>query len=432
MTSTPVLNLRAKIVQTLLAVQQGQSLAQILNQHLQHVAPKDKALFNEILLGTLRQWFALKALALPLLKKELNNPTVETCLYIGLYQILCTRIAHHACISETVEATKQLGYEGLSSVVNAILRKATRELISFQQTLQQAHGLPSWLFKRLKKDWGNDTAQLHDLFEQLKQPAPLTLRINQRHVSRETYAQCLVEQHIAHQISSLAPHAIQLQQAVHIPDLVGFDAGDFMVQDEHAQLCAEILPNLNQKIVIDACAAPGGKTTHLLEKYQVQQLIALDSDATRLQRIQENLNRLQLNHLPVQFLAKDATTFKASSKADCIIVDAPCTATGVIRRHPDIRLLRKSEDVEQTVLLQKRILENMWQQLNVGGHLLYITCSILKAENEQQMTAFFARHQNAKHIPIQADWGIEQQYGRQLLPKAHGGDGFYYCLIEKV
>lgn len=432
MTLTPSLNLRAKIVQTLLAVQQGQSLAQILNPHLQHIPPKDKALFSEILLGTLRQWFALKSLALPLLKKELNNPTVETCLYIGLYQILCTRIAHHACISETVEATKQLGYAGLSSVVNAILRKATREIDTFQHSLQQAHGLPSWLFKRLKKDWGDDEIQLNALFHQLKQIAPITLRVNQRHVSRETFSQRLAEQHIQHQISSIAPYAIQLQQAVHIPDLVGFNTGDFMVQDEHAQLCADILPDLNNKIVIDACAAPGGKTTHILEKYDVQQLIALDNDELRLQRVKENLERLQLQYSPVQLITADATTFKATQRADCIILDAPCTATGVIRRHPDIRLLRKSEDVEQTVKLQKSILENMWQQLNVGGHLLYITCSILKAENEQQMSAFFARHQNAKHIPIQAHWGIEQLYGRQLLPQTHGGDGFYYCLIEKV
>lgn len=432
MTLTPSLNLRAKIVQILLAVQQGQSLAQILNQHLQHISPKDKALFSEILLGTLRQWFALKSLALPLLKKELNNPTVETCLYIGLYQILCTRIAHHACISETVEATKQLGYEGLSSVVNAILRKATRELDTFQHSLQQAHGLPSWLFKRLKKDWGDDEVQLKALFHQLKQIAPITLRVNQRHVSRETFSQRLAEQHIQHQISSITPYAIQLQQAVHIPDLIGFNTGDFMVQDEHAQLCADILPDLKNKIVIDACAAPGGKTTHILEKYDVQQLIALDNDELRLQRVKENLERLQLQYSPVQLITADATTFKATQRADCIILDAPCTATGVIRRHPDIRLLRKSEDVEQTVKLQKSILENMWQQLNVGGHLLYITCSILKAENEQQMSAFFARHQNAKHIPIQVHWGIEQQYGRQLLPQANGGDGFYYCLIEKV
>lgn len=431
---TTSLNLRAKIVQTLVAVQQGQSLAQILNQHLEHIAVKDKALFHEILFGTLRQWFSLKALALPLLKKELNNPTVEACLYVGLYQILCTRIAPHASISETVDATKQLGFDGLSGVVNAILRKATREPEQFQQILAQSHGLPSWLFKRLKKDWGDNPEFLQDLYVQLKQVAPLTLRVNQRYVSRETYCSQLKEANIAYQLADYSPSAVHILQNVHIPDLVGFDAGEFMVQDEHAQLCAELCQHihqhLNDKIVIDACAAPGGKTTHLLEKFNIKQLIALDNDTKRLERVQENIQRLKLPS--VELVTADATIYKAEQRADFILLDAPCTATGVMRRHPDIRLLRKSEDVQQTVKLQKDILENMWQQLNVGGYLLYITCSILKAENEQQIIAFFARHQNAKHHKIEADWGIEQQYGRQLFPKTGGGDGFYYCLIEKL
>lgn len=144
-------NLRAQVVQTLLKVQQGQSLASILNTQLNQVAERDRALFHELVLGTLRQWFALKSISLPLLSKPLNNETVETCLYVGLYQVLCTRIAAHAAISETVDATKQLGFPALSGIVNAILRRATRETDDFQQGLQQAHGLPSWLFKRLKR-----------------------------------------------------------------------------------------------------------------------------------------------------------------------------------------------------------------------------------------------------------------------------------------
>lgn len=425
------LNLRAKVVHTLVCVQQGQSLSQLLPTQLQQIAPKDKALFHELLLGTLRQWFALKAVALPLLSKPLNNISIETCLYVGLYQILCTRISHHASISETVEAVKQLGFSGMSGVVNAILRKATRETEQFQQQLQQAHGLPSWLYKRLKKDWGEQDEIFSNLLQQLKHIAPLTLRINQRHVPRETYCQRLDEQAITYQTTQYASAGVHILQPVNIPDLTGFVDGDFMVQDEHAQLCAEILPNLDDKIVIDACAAPGGKTTHILEKYQVKQLIALDNDEQRLQRVDENLQRLKLNHLPVQCITADATTFKTDTLADCIILDAPCTATGVIRRHPDIRLLRKADDITQTVALQKNILNQMWQQLKAGGTLLYITCSILKAENEQQMADFFATHNDAIHQPIDADWGIAQRYGRQLLPQAQGGDGFYYCLIQK-
>lgn len=423
------LNLRAKVIQTLLQVEQGQSLSQILNTQLQQIAPQDKGLFHELLLGTLRQWFALKSLALPLLNKELNNPTVETCLYVGLYQIFYTRIAQHAIISETVEACKQLGYEGLSGVVNAILRKATREMAHFQQILEQAHGLPSWLYKRLNKDWGE---QSQDLFYQLKQTAPLTLRVNRRKMSRSEYLAHLQEQNIPAQACQYSPDAIYILGNVHIPSLVGFDEGWFSVQDEHAQLSAYILPDLTNKSVLDACAAPGGKTTHLLEKYQLKQLVALDNDDGRLNRVRENLQRLQLSQENLRIITADASEWQADETVDCIVLDAPCSATGVIRRHPDIRLLRQSQDIAQIVALQQAILDNMWQQLKVGGSLLYITCSILKAENEQQMADFFSRHSNAEEQKIDSSWGIEQRYGKQLLPKQNQGDGFYYCLIKKT
>ena len=424
------LNLRAQVIRTLLAVQQGQSLASILPVHLSKVAERDRALFHELVLGTLRQWYALKSITLPLLVKPLNNETVETCLYVGLYQVLCTRVPSHAAISETVTAAKQLGYEALSGVVNAILRRVSRETSEFQTALAQAHGLPSWLYKRLKKDWPE---QLEQLTNTLKQTAPLTLRVNTRQISRDDYLEILHEQEIAAEACTVSAVGIVMLQNVHIPDLPGFDEGVFSIQDEHAQLCATLLPNLDGKVVVDACAAPGGKTAHLLEKFQPKKLIALDQDAKRLLRVSENLERLQLNQeAQVEILAADATTWNASEAVDCIVLDAPCSAIGVLRRHPDIRLLRQSSDIQQTVALQQQILQQMWQQLKVGGTLLYITCSVLKAENEQQMQQFFAEHQNAKEVKIDANWGITQLYGRQLLPKEGRGDGFYYCRIEKT
>ena len=424
------LNLRAQVIRTLLAVQQGQSLASILPVHLSKVAERDRALFHELVLGTLRQWYALKSITLPLLVKPLNNETVETCLYVGLYQVLCTRVASHAAISETVTAAKQLGYQALSGVVNAILRRVSRETSEFQTALAQAHGLPSWLYKRLKKDWPE---QLEQLTNTLKQTAPLTLRVNTRQISRDDYLEILHEQEIAAEACTVSAVGIVMLQNVHIPDLPGFDEGVFSIQDEHAQLCAMLLPNLDGKVVVDACAAPGGKTAHLLEKFQPKKLIALDQDAKRLLRVSENLERLQLNQeAQVEILAADATTWNASEAVDCIVLDAPCSAIGVLRRHPDIRLLRQSGDIQQTVALQQQILQQMWQQLKVGGTLLYITCSVLKSENEQQMQQFFAEHQNAKEVKIDANWGITQLYGRQLLPKEGRGDGFYYCRIEKT
>lgn len=428
--SSKNLNLRAQVVKTLLAVQNGQSLASVLNQHINIVSERDRALYHELTLGCLRQWYSLKAITLPLLTKPLNNEALESCLYLGLYQLLCTRIPAHAAISETVNAVKQMGFEPMSGLVNAILRRVSRETEEFQAALNASHGLPSWLFKRLKKDWPE---QLAELCQNLKQTAPLTLRVNERQISRDEYLEILDEEQIDARPCDLSAAGIVLEQTANITQLPGFEEGGFSVQDEHAQLCALLLPNLNGKVVLDACAAPGGKTAHILERFNPKKLIALDHDAKRLLRVSENLERLELNaHADVEIITADATSWAANEPVDCIVLDAPCSAIGVMRRHPDIRLLRQSSDIQQTVELQKQILGNMWQQLKVGGTLLYITCSILKAENEQQMMQFFADHADAKEINIEEKWGLKQVHGRQLLPETHFGDGFYYCRIEKT
>ena len=422
------LNLRAQVIKTLLAVQNGQSLSSVLNQHINMVSERDRGLYHELTLGCLRQWYSLKAITLPLLTKPLDNEALESCLYLGLYQILCTRIPVHAAISETVNAAKQLGFEPMSGLVNAILRRVSRETDEFETALNNTHGLPSWLFKRLKKDWPE---QVEPLCQALKQVAPLTLRVNERQVSRDEYLDILDEEQIDARECEFSDVGIVLRQTGNITLLPGFEAGGFSVQDEHAQLCATLLPDLDGKVVVDACAAPGGKTAHILERFNPKKLIAIDQDPKRIIRIGENLERLALNLDNVEILVADATTWQAQEAVDCIVLDAPCSATGVIRRHPDIRLLRQSTDIAQTVALQQQILQQMWQQLKVGGTLLYITCSILKVENEQQMVDFFADHPDAKEIKISADWGIEQIHGRQLLPSNQSGDGFYYCHIQK-
>ena len=429
-TAKPSVNLRAQVVKTLVAVQNGQSLTSVLNQQLSIVSERDRGLYHELTMGCLRQWYGLKAITLPLLTKPLDNEALESCLYLGLYQLLCTRIPAHAAISETVDAVKQLGFQPMSGLVNAVLRRVSRETEEFQTALEQAHGLPSWLFKRLKKDWPE---HVDELCHNLKQSAPLTLRVNDRQVSRDEYLDILDEAAIKAHECDLSDVGIVLEQNTNITLLPGFEAGGFSVQDEHAQLCASLLPNLDGKIVVDACAAPGGKTAHILEKFQPKKLIALDHDAKRLVRVTENLERLELNAVSeVEILTADATSWTAEQPVDCIVLDAPCSAIGVMRRHPDIRLLRQSTDIPKTVDLQKQILNHMWQQLKVGGTMLYITCSILKAENEQQMVNFFAEHADAEEIKIEAKWGLTQIHGRQLLPETGFGDGFYYCKIQKT
>lgn len=234
----------------------------------------------------------------------------------------------------------------------------------------------------------------------------------------------------------LSSDGIVLQQAVQVTELPGFAEGWFSVQDEHAQLCAALLGDVNGLRVLDACAAPGGKTAHVLEKNSPALLVALDNDEKRLTRVHDNLQRLQLEGAQVQVICADAATWQADALFDHIVLDAPCTATGVIRRHPDIRLLRQPSDVQQTVQLQAKLLEHLWQQLNVGGTLLYVTCSILKQENELQMLAFTARHPEAQVQPLSVNGGVDgriaQHTGLQLLPQEQGGDGFYFCALRKL
>lgn len=428
--SSTKMNLRAQVINALLEIQEGRSLSTVLDRYLNNIDEKNKALFHQLILGTLRQWHSLKAITLPLLEKPLQNPTVETCLYLGIYQILCTRTALHAALSETVDAVKQLGFATLSGVVNAILRRVSNEEDFFLEQLNNAHGLPSWLYKRLKKDWPE---QVLELSQNLKQSAPLTLRINQKYISRTTYLNKLSVDDIITEKCVFTDQGISLPDGANIKKLVGFEEGLFSVQDEHAQLCADLLPNLDDKFVIDACAAPGGKTCHILEKYKVKTLTAIDYDENRLFKIQENLDRLRLKkENQVRLIAADASEWQSEELADVVVLDAPCSATGVIRRHPDIRLLRQPNDILQTVELQKAILNNMWSQLKVGGHLLYITCSILKVENVEQIENFLSQNSNAEEVKLDVSWGIDEKYGRQLLPKNNKGDGFYYCLLEKV
>ncbi|MBF7689142.1 16S rRNA (cytosine(967)-C(5))-methyltransferase RsmB [Acinetobacter rathckeae] len=422
-------NLRAKIIVLLSKIQEGESLSTQLDQHISQIPERDKALFHELTLGTLRQWYALKTACLPLIKKPIDNNMLHAALYLGLYQLIYTRIPAHAAISETVNAIKQLQLGQFSALVNAILRQYTRSPEELAHTVQHAHALPSWLYKRLKNNWPE---HLEELTKQLKCSSPITLRVNPRKITRSDYFDQLQQKGIKASYGKYSEQAIYLNEAVSIQSLPGFHQGFFSVQDEHAQLCGQIIPDINAKIVIDACAAPGGKTTHLLERFTPKKLIAIDNSSKRLLRVTENLQRLQLTNQHCEMICDDAITWKNDRNADLIILDAPCSATGVIRKHPDIKLLRKSSDIEQTTHLQQSILENLWPQVKVGGHLLYITCSILKAENVEQMSSFFERNKNAQEEQLNVTWGIKQAYGRQLLPIQETGDGFYYCLIRKV
>ena len=427
------LNTRALAAQAIIPViVQHASLNQVLPPVQQRCQERDRSLLQNLVYGTVREWFYLQALIKRLVPKPIKEEAALVVLSLGLYQLLRTRVPTHAAIGETVEACKQLGFNAQAGLVNAVLRRFSQEHESLcAQVTHEQHAHPHWLVKQLRKDWPKATEQI---LAANNHPAALTLRVNQRKISREAYLALLAEQQITAEVCQFSPVGVRLSELHDVTRLPLYTEGGFSVQDESAQLAALLLNPAPNSVVLDACAAPAGKTAHLLEQADYQLLMAIDSEAQRVQRMHENLSRLQLNFPYVQVLTADASqpeSWAHHQQFDAILLDAPCTATGVIRRHPDIKLLRKATDVEQTVDLQRQILRALWPTLKVGGRLLYATCSVLKAENEYQIKAFLQDTPNAKEIPLKGYWGDARTHGRQILPKINGGDGFYYALLEK-
>lgn len=559
------LSARAQIIQTLLLIQEGQSLSQLLEPLLDTVAAEDKAFVHALLLTTLRHWHALARLVDSLADKPIDELPVRTALQLGFCQLLYMNVADHAAIHETVEAVKEVDYARAAGLVNAVLRKVSKNPNKYRKKVNKNHSLPNWLAKQLKQDWPE---QYDELTQGLRQTAPMFLRVNEQQTTTTDYVQRLHMVGIEAKemaFATILEFAKDLDAAVNksneadvkglsdigegktvaisrplrlnhssvVTLLPEFATGMVSVQDAHAQLAAPIIQlaveagvkNKNfvtrvdddshaeqPKIqLLDACAAPGGKLLHWLQlmdkkgtmaeqdlMFHVKQdagqgieqpklsadpkvsetkmgddvsndssnsqakkidsksltvkvaMTAIDNEPSRILRIVENLQRSGYSEDDVTIQCVDARTWQMKPQPnsqseqkpqfDAILLDAPCTATGVIRRHPDIGLLRQESDVAATVALQASILENLWQQLKVGGCLLYVTCSILKAENEGQMQAFLQAHADAQEIGLQADWGIAQSVGRQCLPVAsaentestESGDGFYYALLTKT
>lgn len=549
-------NTRTKVIKTLINVQNGLSLSNMLDGLLADVSDADRGFVHNLLLTTLRHWYATARLLDTLADKPIDEIEVRTTLQVGMTQLLYLEVADHASIFETVESVKQLEFERASSLVNAILRKVAKNPNKYRKQCDKKHSLPNWLAKQLKQDWRE---QYNELCKGLRTSAPMCLRVNARQATVEEYSSQLTKAEIAHEVVDLSlslqgvalqdlelqkmalqkvaketadkmfhVKPIRLTESIAVNKLPNFATGMVSVQDVHASLAGamvkvladamlESLPQslsqhalprggesapLLEKVkslprggrlgggtlhILDACTAPSGKLAHCLEQFASEQIVkvvetkvgmdskgndkfllkhqadstgniqftAIDNEAKRLQRSEQTLERLGLTD-EVNLLCVDATDWQLGKTSpeqfDIILLDAPCTATGVIRRHPDISLLRQETDIEATATLQRNILDNMWSQLKTGGYLIYATCSILKAENEQQMQGFLASHDNAKEIKINGNWGIEQAVGRQCLPlisserigaekvssekissenESSGGDGFYYAVLRK-
>jgi len=415
----------------------GRSLSAALPEQLVKLSdPSERPLTQELCYGVMRYALRLEAIAQQLITKPLKRKDrdVECLVLLGLYQLIYMRIPPHAVVAETVEAVNALGKSWAKGLVNAVLRNFQRQqealLAQVDEVPAQQCAHPAWLLTLIRASWPDDWPSIVAVNNQYP---PMTLRINPAHGTREDYLLHLQADDIAATVVEHVPSAIRLTQPVDVERLPGFSAGHVSVQDGAAQLAAELLALAPGQRVLDACAAPGGKCCHLLEQeIALTEVVALEIDEQRLQSVHENLARLKLPATVVQGDASRPAEWWDGKLFDRILLDAPCSASGVIRRHPDIKWLRRAEDIAALVQLQGQILEAMWPLLAPGGLLLYATCSILPQENHLQIERFVETHHDAKALPITGLWGRAMPLGRQVLPGENEMDGFYYAPLQKA
>ncbi len=422
-------------LEVLLAVlEQGQSLDKALAMYLPKLEDvREQRLLQALSYGVLRRLPFLKALLKPLLKKPLKakDQDMYYLLCLGVYQHLETRIPAHAATATTVEVARLRKKAWATGLINAILRNFVRQKDSLlaeaekQDSARFAH--PPWWLKQTQKDWAEHWQQLLD---GNNEHPPLSLRVNALQTDRDSYLAALEQAEIAAKASAYSPDGIVLDKPVDVLRLPDFAQGAVAVQDSSTQFAAQLLkPQVGER-VLDACAAPGGKTAHLLAQAKID-LLALDISEQRLAQVEENCQRLQCE---CQTQVGDASTdtWWDGKPFDAILADVPCSASGVVRRHPDIKYRRRINDIAQFAEQQGQILENLWQMLKPGGRLLYSTCSIFAAENQQQIQQFLAKQADAELVSLDVNWGIDTDFGRQILPgESLELDGFFYSLLHK-
>ena len=415
---------------------QGESLTEVF-QHstLQSLSVRDQAWVRHVCFGAVRWHGRLGAVLRELLDKPIKtaDKDIECLLRLGLYQIIYQRTPDHAAVSETVDASRALKKAWAGSLVNGVLRRFLREqaavLAKVDQIESAQYSFPTWLADRIKQAWPQDWQAI---MQASNEHPPLSLRVNGLLATREQYLERLKQQQIQAEPIATTEFGIHLPEALAVTELPDFAQGSVSVQDAAAQQAAVLLAPQAKMRVLDACAAPGGKTCHLLERYPQIELVALDNSAKRIKQVYENLTRLNLAATVKVADAVDLAAWWDGQAFERILLDAPCSATGVIRRHPDIKLLRKKTDIATQQQQQAALLQALWQVLKQGGLLLYATCSILPEENNLQIEQFLKTQPDARAKAIKATWGRELSVGRQILPGEQGMDGFYYALLEKT
>jgi 16S rRNA (cytosine967-C5)-methyltransferase len=387
--------------------------------------------------GTCRHFYSLEFVLKQLVAKPLRSKDkdVKCLLLIGLYQLRHMSLPEYAVINETVSGVSKLKKPWSRGLINAVLRNYLRDLESVELKINSSpayikYDQPKWLADQIQQDWPDHWQQI---FESSNQRPPMTVRVNLSRVTRSDYLEQLESVEIDAASGNLASSSIYLTKPQPVELLPGFSAGLSSIQDESSQLIPPLLQLEPHQRVLDACAAPGGKTCHILETQpRLDSLTSLDIAKSRLVRVEENLQRLSLKANLKAADARDLAAWWDGKLFDRILLDAPCSATGVIRRHPDIKVLRSPENVAELNTLQLAILQKVWSTLKPGGLLLYTTCSILPQENSEIVAKFIESSDNAKYEGINADWGVECPLGRQLLPSDNGPDGFFFSLIRKA
>jgi len=418
----------------------GQSLDAAIAEREANVSPSDRSLLRMLCFGTVRNHWRLQHWIGQLVSRPIKkrDSVINALLAVGLFQLWDTRIPDHAAVSQTVEAARQLRRPKLAGLLNACMRRFGRENLAerLAEAGEARWNHPQWLIEKFQDDWPDD---FEAILEANDARAPMWLRANTRHQTAAEYRAHLAGEEIEADLLNGVPDAVRLAKPFGVDELPGFAQGDASVQDAAAQIPARWLMADRPRRVLDACAAPGGKSGHLLELGGGElDLTAIDNDAQRIERVRENHERLGLSATITVADASKPGEWWDGTPFDAILLDAPCSATGVIRRHPDIKLLRRASDIDDLSVLQGAVLSALWPLLAGGGRLLYVTCSVLAAENDGVVQGFLEANDDAAEDAVLPNNNIRdlmrrKACGYQILPGTAGMDGFYYaCLIKKV
>lgn len=378
--------------------------------------------------GTLRFYGEARSCLSQLLEKPLSHKNIEALLLVAIYQLLHDVAKEFVIVNEAVKAASATKQKWAKGLVNGVLRNFLRQkealLNQVQREESAKYSYPQWWINHLKQQYRQDWQHILAVGQQ---HPPMTLRVNQRQMTASAYALLLQRQGI--EVEHISHAAVMLEQPVPVEQLPGFFDGVVSVQDYGAQLAASLLDVKDGMRVLDACSAPGGKACHLLELADID-LTAVDSDASRLKRVAENLERL---HLSANLIAADVANWQSDILFDRILADVPCTASGIVRRHVDIKWLRRKADIVSFTQQQQQILSNLWNLLAKGGKLLYATCSIFAEENQQQIDRFLQQHVDASLLSLQLTESETKQLNLQrgqLVP-SNNHDGFFYAVLQK-